>query len=306
MKQSSRKQDSCSQGSHHCADGSIRLVLLVATAFSLGLGAGAFFLYRTVKTPGPVETVQETAVELSPGTRAVLEGLGSKVGIRYYSLLDPASVSASMQQFAARIDQLLSLYQRESNGKISVTRLNSRTNDVSSAAAADKIKPFNLDKGDPCYLGLTIVCNDQHESLPFLFPEWEQALESDITRAIARVTSVKPPPGRPVEAPKSDLAAIEEVKRAIPDLASTSVERGSQLLRLQTLALFTAATEEMETQVKAAQQRIIEAQNSGSEADQQAAVKNLQQVQAAQSEKLKQITMRLQAQIAALEQIKAK
>ena len=286
--------------------GSIRGVMVVFVAFVLGLSAGAWWFFRAAKAPATVDIVQETTPELSVGSKSVIQSLNSPVAIRFYSLLDPTSVSIPMREFAARVDQLLSMYQRESNGRISVTRYNSLSDNAVSAASSDKIKPFNLEQGEPCFLGLTVICKDQKETLPFLSPEWEQALESDVARAIVRVTSTKPLPLRSADTPQTDFSAIEEVKRAIPDLANTSLEQGSQMLRLQTLAAFTAAAQEMEAQVKAAQQRVVEAKSKGSEADQQAAVKNLQQVQLAQAEKLKEVTARLQSQIKALEQMKAK
>ncbi len=288
------------------AEGSIRVVIVVFVAFLLGLGTGAWWFFHAAKPAAAVGIVQDTTPELSVGSKSVIKSLNLPVAIRFYSVLDPTSVPVPMHEFAARVDQLLSMYQRESNGRIFVTRYDSMTNNAASAASTDMIKPFNIEKGDPCYLGLTIICQDQRESLPFLSPEWEQALESDLTRAIGRVTSVKPPPGRSVKAPQSDPFVIDEVKRAIPDLASTSLERGTQLLRLQALAAFTAAAQEMEPQIKAAQQSLVEAQNEGSETARQAANIRLQQVQAAQTDKLRAITTRLQSQISALEQIKAK
>ena len=62
---------------------------------------------------------------------------------------------------------------------------------------------------------------------------------------------------------------------------------------------------EMEKQIQAAQQQLADAQNSRPEAEQQAAMKHLQQVQLDQAEKLKAIAARLQAQISAFQQMKA-
>jgi hypothetical protein len=106
-----------------------------------------------------------------------------------------------------------------------------------------------------------------------------------------------PPPGNP--------AAIEAVKRAIPSLASVSLEDGEKILRAAALKEFTAAATEMNVQVAAAQQQIVQAESSQSAAEQQAAMKHLQQIQAAATEKLQQIAAQLQAQIAALKQLKA-
>jgi len=60
----------------------------------------------------------------------------------------------------------------------------------------------------------------------------------------------------------------------------------------------------MEEQVKQAEQRFLQAQSDPSEAAQQAARKELQEIRTQQTEKLKQIASRLHDQIAALEQLK--
>ena len=96
----------------------------------------------------------------------------------------------------------------------------------------------------------------------------------------------------------------EEVKRALPNVAAVSVAEGTRILRETTLKEFAAAADEMEIRLKEAQQRATQAQSGGSAADQQATVKQLQQVQLEQAEKLKEITARLSARIAALQQLK--
>jgi hypothetical protein len=61
----------------------------------------------------------------------------------------------------------------------------------------------------------------------------------------------------------------------------------------------------MEKQIQAAQQQVADAQNGQSEAEQQAVMKHLQQVQLDQAEKIKAIAAQLQAQISAFEDMKA-
>jgi len=94
------------------------------------------------------------------------------------------------------------------------------------------------------------------------------------------------------------------VKRLIPNPDSVSVEAGTQVLRTAALAEFQAAALEMENKLKEAQQLVIQAQGSNSESAQQAALKQLQQVQAEQNEKLKEIAARSKAQITAWVQLK--
>ena len=279
-------------------------MLVVLVAFVLGLAAGAFWLYHTPNPPAAPLLEAAATPALSDATKAVLQHLDSPVTIRVYALLDPASVPAALRDFAGRVDQLLAEYEREGKGKLKILRYQTLADTAANAAAADKIKPFNLDKGDACYLGLAVACRDQQESLPQLLPEWEQALESDLTRTLVRVIKAQPRAAGPVETSPPDPAVLEEVRRTLPDLASVSIEEGTRRLREKARVAFAAATGEMETRVKEAQQRIIEAQNSGSETATQAAVQELQRLQAEHMEKLKKIAAQAHAQVVALEQIK--
>jgi hypothetical protein len=104
--------------------------------------------------------------------------------------------------------------------------------------------------------------------------------------------------------PLVDAATIAAVKQAVPDYASLSLEDGTQILRAAALKQFAAAAREMDAQVKQAQEQLVQAENGQSAAGQPAAMKHLQQVQAEQTEKLQQIAAQLQAQIAALKQLK--
>jgi hypothetical protein len=119
------------------------------------------------------------------------------------------------------------------------------------------------------------------------------------------VVNANPPKRQFVSSsPPVDPAAIEEVKRAIPNFASVSLADGTQILREAALKQFATAAKEMDLQVRQAQEQLVQAENGQSAADQQAAMKHLQQVQVEQSQKLQQIAAQLQTQIAALKQLK--
>jgi hypothetical protein len=281
----------------------VRTLLLVLVCFLLGLGAGAYWYYRA--THRHLTNTGEAGSKLAESTKAVLKTLAAPVEIRFYSLLDPASTSDDLRNFAGRVDQLLSAYEQEAGGRLKVARRTAQSD--ANAASADGVKAFNLDKGDACFLGAAIACKDQKETLGQLSPEWEAALESDLSRAIARVTAAKPAAtSTATSTAQTDAAVIAEVKRAIPNLDSVSLVDGKQILRAAALKEIMEAMEKMQQRLKEAQQRISQVQTSGSEAEQQAALKQLQQVQAEQTEKLKEVSARVQAQIQALEQIKGK
>ena len=124
--------------------------------------------------------------------------------------------------------------------------------------------------------------------------------------------STEPPPGaNPTPAPLVEQPvpvsadAVEALKTALPNYASLSLDDGTELLRQAALKEFTAAAHEMQSQVGKAEDELSDAENSKSSADQQAAMKQLQQVQSDEQAKLQQIAGKLQTQIAALKQLKS-
>lgn len=284
----------------------VSTALLVLVCFFLGVGVAVWYFRAANRNTAPAAE-STGGLGLSASTKAVLDSMASPVEIRFYSLLDPVTTSDSLRAFAERVNQLLSEYDQEAAGKIKVVRQTTRSDTAVSAASADGVKAFNLNRGEVCFLGLAISCDDRKETMSQLSPEWETALEPDLSRAIARVAAPKTVTrSAATSAATVDTAAIAEVKRAIPNLDTVSLEDGTQTLRVAALKEFVAATEAMDQEVKAAEERIRRAQNGGSTSDQQAAVKQLQQVQAEHTEKLKAITARLQDQIAALQELKTK
>jgi len=240
---------------------------------------------------------------LSDDTRARLRQLAAPVEIRFYSVLPTDSAPETLQAFSRRVDQLLSEFQNANDSQIHVTRNVSASGEYADAAAANGLRAFNLEKGGACFLGLAVVSGERKVSLAQLQPEWEPALPFDLARAILQVTAAPASAAAPVR-PPAFPEATNDVRRLIPDLAGTSLEEGNRRLREAALQELTAAGAETENQLQAAQQQLATAQNSGSEAEQQAARQRLQQVQLDQAQKYRQIAARLQAQLAAFQQLK--
>ena len=242
-------------------------------------------------------------IALSAGAKSVLRRLDAPVEIRFYSQLDASSVPISEQAFSGRVSTLLAAYEREGVGKIKLELFNTQTNFDANAASADGIKPFNLSQGEACYLGIALIHKSEKEILPRLAPEWEPALESDIARAIARL--LQPAQQAPSTVAPRDRAAaqaaLEVVKTTIPDPGAVSLGIGKQMIRDANLTEFKNAKIELDAKLKKAQQDVLHAQN---EADKQAAVKQLQAVQAEQMATLSKIAAKSQAQTEALEHLK--
>jgi hypothetical protein len=284
----------------------VQTILLLPVVFILGAGVGAYWIYRAPQTEPATRETQPASVPLSEHTRAVLHDLKSPLEVRYYSKLDESEANGAVGAFAGRVDRLLSEYEREAGGKLKITRHNSRADSDKAAATADGFAAFNLDQSQGSFLGVVVAQGLQKEALAALAPEWEAALESDLTRTILRVTGAHAIASHATVNAEVEAAVAEQVKRSIPNFADVSMEQGRQILRDAAMQELKAAATEMQAQVQAAQQRLSEAQTSKSEAGQETAMKNLQEIQAAQAEKIKEITARFQAQVAALQRIKEK
>jgi hypothetical protein len=309
MRASSAKKLGATLGPRTSEQAGAQTIVLLLVVFFLGVAVSALLFYSASKrgsTGAGGETNGTPAIALSEGTRTVLGRLGAPMEIRFYALLDAATVPDSVTAFAGRVGQLLSAYEQQAGGKLKMTSFNVLSNPNANAALADGITIFNLDKGQACYLGVALVLNGRKETLAHLSPEWEQAVEPDLTRAIVRLLDA---PRSIISAPATvaqiNTNAIQEVKALIPNLSDVSLDAGKLILQDAALKDFTAAAKEMQTQVKEAEQRLGQAQNGGSNAEQQAAMKHLQQVQAEQTEKLKQIAARSKAQIDTFQQLKA-
>jgi len=276
-----------------------RPVVLALACFLLGLAVSAvLFSHLSRRQP----SAGAPPSPLSDTTKAILQRLDSPLEIRFYSLLDTSSVPEATIAFAGRVEQLLAAYQQEAAGKLNLLHNQSRSNSVQNTALADGLKPFNLDKGDGCYLGLAVVLDGRKEVLPQLSPEWESAFQSDLSRAIARVLDAAPAAPNPV---RNDPALVDEVKKTIPDVTAVTLEEGTKLLRQASLSEFHATGREAAAKVKEAQERFLQAQKDRSEAAQQAALQQLKAAQAEQEEKLSAIAQRSELQIEAFKELKA-
>jgi hypothetical protein len=282
--------------------GQVRTSLLVAILISAVLGGVAFqhHRYAQAKKAAGAAAAENAAKVLSPSTEAVLNGLKSPVEIRFYSLLDPASTPESLRAFAERVNQLLAEYEKNGNGKVRVVRFDEMTDENAKAAAADGVHSFNREKGEASYLGIATVRDAQKETMAELSPDWEQALESDLSRPVARVNAMTPPGAIAANVSENELAAAQKNIAANPKLASATLEEGTQMLRDQALAEFKAAVTEMQKQAEAAEQRL--AQGTGSESE---VARELQKIHAAQTAKMQEITARLHNELAALAQNKS-
>lgn len=287
-------------------------IVFMLVGLVLGLALGALWVFRAASQKEPTGVTEASSERaefagLSDTTKSVLQRLETRVEIRFYSLLGGTRTAESLQDFAGRVEELLSAIQRAGGGKIGVRRMTAADGaDVKSAALSDGLEPFTVGRGEPGYLGIVVQARQEKVALPRLLVEWEAALEFDLSRAIARVSggASSVPASAVVNPAPVDSATAEEVTRALPNLAALSLEEATRQLRAAALEEFKAAVNEMQVKVNEAQQRLAEARGKNSESEVQAATKQLQQLQSEQSESLAQISRRLQARLATLERLK--
>jgi hypothetical protein len=273
-------------------------LVLAVVAFALGVALAGVWFHNH-------RSGSKSAGGLSDATKNLLGQLSAPVTIRYYSLLPAGSADESLQAFAGRVAQLLDAMQSAGGDKIQVSSFDVSAETNITAATADGIQPFNLDKGDACFLGIVVTSGKNTESLARLQPEWEPALESDLARAILRVAGTAAPAKLPPEVAKPSSETIATINRLIPDVSAVSTEQAGQIFSAEYLKRCGEVGAEMEAQVNAAAQQVVQAQNSGSATDLEAAQKKLAQAQLAQGEKLKDLATQLQIQQAVFQQMKA-
>ena len=277
----------------------VRILIPSLLFFLAGAALSAILISRFSRAPDPANDAG--AVQLSEATKTILQRLDSPIEIRFYSILDTATVSDSVQAYAGRVDQLLSQYEQLGSNRVRLIRYNSLVSSNVAAAQADGIRAFNIEKGDSSFLGIAVVCDGQRESLSSLAPEWEQALEPDLSRAIAQAAEARQA-AQPVA--RADAATLAEVKRLVPNADAVSLADGTGQLRGTAIAQFAQTAQELQTQVKEAQERFLKAQSSQSEEGQKAALEQLRKIQAEATDRLRQIAINSHAQVAALQQMK--
>jgi hypothetical protein len=305
MKPSPSKTTNPKAASRIAQQGRIQTRLLGILLALLALATLAWWHFRNAGESGTrIAPSGTNSIALSESSKTVLNQLQAPVEIRFYSILDKATVPASVFAFVERVNLMLLDFELAGNGRITIVHYNSLSDSAAAAASSDGIQPFNLDKGSACYLGLAVGSNEKRESLADLSPQWEPALEFDLSRAIERVACPIPLPKPSAETVKADETAAREVLRAIPNLPSVSLDEGARILREQAMKQFSATLNDMQTRVGQAQQRLTQTQNGGSVTEQQTAMKHLQQLQLDQADKIKQLAAELDSKIAALKRLK--
>lgn len=295
----------------HQAASRLAVLLLLGTGFLLA-GGGFWFSNRTKQPPAEPAVESPAAPGLSATTQKILARLTTSIEVRFFAPDEALSLPEDLRSYITRVAQLLAAYERAAAGKLQVRRSDPQTDAAArTAAGAAGVIPFASETGEIVYLGLTVGNGSQIEAITPLAPEWETALESDLTRAIQRLlakapsaTTAQTTTRKDVQPAPIDPAVSEQLLKMFPDLATRSYDAMAQELRIAALEEFKITTAEMQAKVSVAQQALAEAQANKSAAEQEAALKNFQRVQFEQAEKLKGITAWLQERLTVLQQLK--
>lgn len=288
----------------HATRGETRITLLLTVVLALGFAAGAFLFRRQPPQAGPEAKVTPgTEVALSPEAKKVLSELKAPVDIRLYALVAPSDVSGDLPAFAQRVGRLVSAFAREAGSMVHLSRQDVWSEELARGAAEAGLKPLKSTSETPSYIGLVVTQEGRKETIAQITVDWEAALEFDLARTIARVANPPSPP-RPSIDPALAKAALAEVNRVIPNPSAFSWEDGKKILRETALTRFQTTVTAMQAEMQQAQGQVAQAAANGSDADRQAAVERLKQLQAAHAEQMSEIARQAQAQIEAWTEIR--
>lgn len=277
----------------------VRIVLLFAVLV-IGLLSG-MLAARLTHTRGPAAVHPKEAsvpAGFSDATRQTLHSLRHTVDVHFYSILDLPEVPEQLKAFAGRVDGLLRSYESESEGRLRVSRHTS-PGDAADAVSAG-LRPVVAADQHAAYLGVVLARQNYREVLSQLLPEWEAALEADLTRALQRLNAMVNAPAPALDMPP-DSELLAEAKRLVPTLEASSLEEGRQLLKSAAVAELRLAVQEGQVRVKEAQERVLQAQAAGSEAEQREALNSLRKIQSELSERLQNLAERSEARLSAFE-----
>lgn len=166
-------------------------LLLIALAF-VAFNMLSGLLLRDLR----LDLTEQRLYSLSDGTRQILAGLDEPVDL-YFFYSDRASrEQAQWRQQAQQVSELLDSFERASDGRLRLHRLDPQPfSDAEEQAGRFGIQPMPLVAGgDPLYLGLTGVnALDEQQVIPAFAPGQQALLEYQIARLVQRLSGAPRP-----------------------------------------------------------------------------------------------------------------
>lgn len=288
----------------------MRRFVIAVFFFFVGLGVGVIGLRQFAPQPvSPAaeatdQVVTQTAVNLSPTTVSVLHRITTPVEIRFYTMWKKSHGTARLEQFSGRIDQLLAEYHAVAGDRLVIRKIdNSNGPSGESAAQADGITALHRSSDKLEWFGITVAADGQKAVMARLNPDWQDAFEFDLSRAIAQVSGQGAAAAVVVNPAPSDEATVTALLQSMPELPElTQAER---VLKVQNAARteFATAAKNFVAEIDAAKNNLAAARAGGNQAQIDAALAELNQLQNSQAERLGELSQTFRAQLAALDHI---
>ena len=178
------------------------------TALGIGLALVLFFainfLASKLLTQSRLDLTADQQFTLSSGTKEVLAAIDEPIDLRFYYSPQLDEIGAYFTTHAQRVDELLAEYERLSEGKVRVERLDpepfSAEEDI---AVAEGLQGMVLGAdGAQTYFGISgRNSTDDNEVIALLSPDRADFLEYDLTRMVHDLGN----PEKPVVAVLGDL-----------------------------------------------------------------------------------------------------
>jgi ABC-type uncharacterized transport system involved in gliding motility auxiliary subunit len=154
-----------------------------------------------------LDLTEDGLFTLATGTKEVLRSIDEPIDLRFYYSERLDELGPYFASYANRVDELLAEYQRLSNGKIRVERLDPQPfSPEEDLAVAEGLQGLPVhDDGTQAYFGLSgRNSTDDDEVVAYLAPERGDFLEYDLTRMIYDLSH----PEKPVVAVLGDLPLL--------------------------------------------------------------------------------------------------
>ncbi|HEX5078923.1 MAG TPA: Gldg family protein [Geminicoccaceae bacterium] len=180
-----------------------RLTLLgigLAIVLFLAINLLAGGLLRSTR----LDLTEDGLFTLASGTKEVLRSIEEPIDLRFYYSKRLDELGPYFASYANRVDELLTEYQRLSNGKIRIERLDPQPfSPEEDLAVAEGLQGLPVhDDGTLAYFGLSgRNSTDDDQVLPYLAPERGDFLEYDLSKMIYDLSH----PEKPVVAVLGDL-----------------------------------------------------------------------------------------------------
>ncbi|MDX1291801.1 MAG: GldG family protein, partial [Hyphomonas sp.] len=169
--------------------------LIAATALTGIIFVSANLLTQKVFTGARIDFTENNLYTLSDATRTTLKSVSEPVDITFVYTRSTGQDFPAVRAYAARVRELLQVYESQSGGKVRVTEIDPLPfSPAEDEALAAGITAVDTNGNDPLYFGI-IGRNsiDDQRVIPFLAPEREVTLEYDLTRMVARLDDPDPP-----------------------------------------------------------------------------------------------------------------